>query len=359
MKKQTGKEPNEISRRVTVRDIAADIGVHFTTVAEALRDSPRVKEATKKKVRAAAERMGYRADPMLSALSAYRTQNRKPSFQGTLVWINGFSERDFFSKSHGFYNDCYAGAQRRCKELGYRLEPFWMSEPGMTPARASQILDSRQTSGVIVGPMPHGVDELDLFWDKFCSVRIGYSLRNSELTTIIADQFGNTRMLFEKLKALGFSRIGFSCPQQLDDRTNNHWSGGYLAAQQTLNEQDQLSPYFDPSNEVDHQAFVKWVKEQRPDVIITGGGKRYFEVLEAHGYAIPDQIKIVSLHADSVDGDLAGVIQNGKNVGVVSVDHLVGVIHRFKVGLETHPKVVTVLGEWKEGASFGEIASSD
>ncbi|RRJ95054.1 LacI family DNA-binding transcriptional regulator [Opitutaceae bacterium TAV4] len=40
-------------QRVTIRDIARDTGVHFTTVALALRDSPRVNAAT----RAAAEAM--------------------------------------------------------------------------------------------------------------------------------------------------------------------------------------------------------------------------------------------------------------------------------------------------------------
>lgn len=356
MSKQTGKDSEDVARRVTVRDIAAEIGVHFTTVAEALRDSPRVKEATKKKVRAAAERMGYRADPMLSALSAYRTQNHKPSFQGTLVWINGFGERDFFSKSHGFYADCYAGARRRCQELGYRLEPFWMSEPGMSAARASQILDSRRASGVIVGPMPHGVDELDLFWDKFCSVRIGYSLRNSELTTVIADQFGNARLLFEKLKSHGFQRIGFACPEIQDKRTNNHWLGGYLAAQQTQAEHERLEPFIEAATSDTSSYFLAWFEEQRPDALICGGGLRYCDALERAGYQIPEQVSVVSLHADSYDRDLAGVMQNGEDVGTASVDHLVAVIHRFKVGLETHPKVVTISGRWKDGSTFRALA---
>ncbi|MDQ8200150.1 LacI family DNA-binding transcriptional regulator [Pelagicoccus enzymogenes] len=350
MTKQTGKSSSDVARRVTVRDIAAEIGVHFTTVAEALRDSPRVKEATKKKVRAAAEQMGYRSDPMLSALSAYRTRSSKPTFQGTLVWINGFGERDFFSKGRGFYTDCFAGARRRCQELGYRLEPFWMSEPGMSAPRASQILDSRKTSGVIVGPMPHGVDELDLFWEKFCSVRIGYSLRSSELTTIISDQFGNARMLFDRFKDAGYRRIGFACPQALDDRTNNHWSGSYLASQQHYPQMEQLHPFIDRNN--DKSEFLSWMEAEKPDALICGGGRRYSDCLEAAGYRIPEQLSIACLHADSYDEDLAGIMQNGEIVGTASVDHLVAIIHRFKVGLETHPKVVTVSGKWKDGTTF-------
>lgn len=346
------KTNDQDKKRITVRDIAAELGLHFTTVAEALRDSPRVKEATKKKVREAAERMGYQADPMLAALSAYRTSKRKPSFQGILVWINGFDSPDFFEKGTGFYRETYLGAKKRCEELGYRLEMFWIAESGMTPERATQVLHDRKASGVIVGPMPHGVDELGLLWDTFCSVRIGYSLKDSKLTTVITDQFGNALMLHDKMKRYGFERIGFCCPEHIDRRTNNQWLGGYLAAQQLLDPDKQLKPYIEREKVPNPEAFINWVKEQKPDVIISGGGHRYLELLEKNGYLVPNDVNVVSLHADSVDGDLAGVVQNGINVGNVSVDHLVGIIHRFKVGLESHPKIVTVAGDWVDSERF-------
>ncbi|MBK1876459.1 LacI family DNA-binding transcriptional regulator [Pelagicoccus mobilis] len=346
------KPENKSDRRVTVREIAAEIGVHFTTVAEALRDSPRVKEATKKKVRETADRMGYQADPMLSALSAYRTQNRTPAFQGILVWINGFETRDFFSKGKGFYQDCYLGAQQRCQELGYKLEPFWMSEPGMTASRASQILHDRNASGVIVGPMPHNVDELNLFWDTFCSVRIGYSLKDSELTNITADQYENARLLYTKLHDFGFKRIGFSCSQLMNVRTNNLWLGGYLAAQKDLTAGMNLTPFLEKDTADDGREFLKWVKEQQPDVIMAADGLRYISLLQKSGYTFPGDMEVVSLHADTPQGDLAGITQNGMNVGIVSVDHLVGIIHRFRVGLETHTKTVAVVGEWKDSPNF-------
>lgn len=346
---QSGKDDK---RRTTVRDIAAVLGLHFTTVAEALRDSPRVKEATKKRVKAAAERMGYQADPLLAALSSYRTQKRNAPLQGVLVWINGFDSRDFYSKGSGFYSECFLGAEKRSRELGYKLEPFWMSEPGMTPDRASQILRSRKASGVIVGPMPHGVDELNLFWDSFCSVRIGYSLKESALTTIIADQFGNARLLYNKLLEFGFQRIGFSCPAFLDNRTNNQWLAGYLSAQRSLPKDRQLKPFIENGPVPNQSAFIDWVASHKPDVIITGTGKLYYDLLIENGYTVPGDTNVVCLHADSIEMDLAGISQNGNKVGIASVDHLIGVIHRFKVGLETHPKVVTVTGKWIGSQNF-------
>ncbi len=357
--RKTSKPNGESKRLVTVRDIAAELGIHFTTVAEALRDSPRVKDTTKKRVKDAAERMGYKAEPMLSALSTYRARKQNPVIQGILVWINGFDSKDFFSTGSGFYPECYLGAQKRCSELGYKLEPFWMSEPGMTPARASKILQDRKASGVIVGPMPLGFEELELDWDSLCSVRIGYSLKKYDLTTIIADQFGNARLLHEKLLNFGFQRIGFSCPRILDHRTNNHWLGGYLAAQESLPSDQRLAPFVEQDLNHDPSKFLSWVKSQRPDVIMIGGGLRYYQLLLENGYSVPGEICVVSLHADSHGESLAGISQNGKNVGIVAVDHLVGIIHGFKVGLETRPKTVTILGEWKDCSSFVPPSAKD
>ena len=341
-----------MERRVTVRDIAAEVGLHFTTVAEALRDSPRVKEETKRRVQEAADRMGYRVDPMLTALSAYRRGKRQPVYQGNLAWINGFGEPDFFVRNRGFYSGCFAGAKKRGSELGYRLESFWLAEPRMSAPRASRILRSRNMAGVIVGPMPLGVDELNLQWDKFCSVRIGYSVRALKLTTVVSDQFSNMRWLYEKMLGLGFRRIGFACPQLVDDRVNNRWSGAYLSMQTRYGRQECLEPFFDDEIQCSKAAFLRWHETTQPDVIITGGGTNYYEFLLEDGISVPEEVQLVSIHAEGLDNPQAGIRQNSELVGMVSVDQLVGVIHRFFHGLEPYPKTVTVRGEWKDGISF-------
>ncbi len=47
-------------KRVTIKDIAKELGVHHTTVSMALRDSPLLKDETKEKIRAKARQMKYR-----------------------------------------------------------------------------------------------------------------------------------------------------------------------------------------------------------------------------------------------------------------------------------------------------------
>ena len=77
-------------QRVTLRDIAKDAGVHFTTVGLALRNDPRVTPATAARVQASARKLGYAHDAMLSALSLYRHRNSQ-RFAGVIAYVVTYS----------------------------------------------------------------------------------------------------------------------------------------------------------------------------------------------------------------------------------------------------------------------------
>ncbi len=77
---------------VTVRDIALATGLHHTTISLGLRNSPKLRPETLKKIQSAAKRLGYVPDPMLSALNAYRQGKRAPRYQATMAWINNWPD---------------------------------------------------------------------------------------------------------------------------------------------------------------------------------------------------------------------------------------------------------------------------
>lgn len=62
-----------MSKRSTIHDIAHELGITASTVSRALSDHPRISAETKKIVRAAAERVGYRMNGVASALRSGRT----------------------------------------------------------------------------------------------------------------------------------------------------------------------------------------------------------------------------------------------------------------------------------------------
>lgn len=66
-----------MKKRVTLRDVGEAAGVHFTTAGLALRGDPRLDPETAARIIAVAQRLGYRADPLLSALSRFRHGTRE------------------------------------------------------------------------------------------------------------------------------------------------------------------------------------------------------------------------------------------------------------------------------------------
>lgn len=79
-----------MSKRSTIHDIARELNVTASTVSRALSDHPRISEDTKRIVREAAERAGYRMNGVASALRSGRTH--------TLGVIVPTADRSFFAK---------------------------------------------------------------------------------------------------------------------------------------------------------------------------------------------------------------------------------------------------------------------
>ena len=63
-------------RRVTLKDVAREVGISVSCTARALKGRPGISQATTQKVQQVADKLGYRPDPMLSALSSYRESVR-------------------------------------------------------------------------------------------------------------------------------------------------------------------------------------------------------------------------------------------------------------------------------------------
>jgi hypothetical protein len=76
----------------TLQDVATRTGVHRTTVSLALRDHPRIPAETRARVRAAAEALGYRINPLVSALMQSRRTGRAVKHV-TLAYVTNYPTR--------------------------------------------------------------------------------------------------------------------------------------------------------------------------------------------------------------------------------------------------------------------------
>lgn len=336
-----------MSPRITIRDIAARAGVHFSSVSLALRNSPKIRPELRDKIQAVARELGYVPDPVLSALNVYR-QSRKPArFQSTIAWINNWPVKDEMRRIRTFA-DYFHGATERGRELGYQIEDFWMHAPGMTPAAAASILRARGVRGLLIGPQPFARTALELDFGAFSCLAFGYSLQPARLHIVTSHQFQSVILAVHELQALGYRRIGLCLKEDWDEKVNNHYLGGLLFAQHRMPARQRVPPLLSP--ESDPESFTAWFKRHRPDVVIAidRGVRSWIESLGLH---VPEDVGIANLNVAPDDPWLAGVHQNDCLIGATAMDFLASMISRNERGLPVTPIRTLVEGVWRPGES--------
>ncbi len=342
------------ARRVTLRDVAAAAGCHFSTVSLALRNHPRLPQTTRDRVAAAAQKLGYVADPALAALSNYRTSRRRVPFRSTLAWITNYPTRDGWRKAEVFAQ-FYLGAETRAAELGYKLEIFWLRETGMTEARVSHILRARNITGLLIAPQPVPGGSLQLDWAHFSAISLGYSLASPALHVVCPHQYRAMKLAVQRLMERGYRRIGLVVLDIHDKRADQNWTAGYLVMQQLMPEAQRLPPLVPPR--WDEAVFAKWVRKHRPDAIVT----KSLEVLAAlrrMGYRVPRDLGVALITFPSPGGELSGVDENATETGAAAVDFLAGMIYRNERGVPAHPQRLLIEGTWIDGTTVRDGLSA-
>ena len=332
-------------RRVTVRDIAAAAGVHFTTVSLALRNSPLLNAKTRERLRSVAAEMGYVPDPMLDALVAYRRASRTPRFQAVLVWINNWPQREDLLKNPTF-RAYYEGAQERARQLGYLLEEAWLHEGDMTPGKLRRIIRARGIQGLLIAPQPFARTWPGIDFEGLPSICFGYSMQPAVLHVVTNHHYHTMGLVFSHLVELGYRRVGLLISEDWDAKVDNNFTAGWLIYSQRYAEKIvAIPPYKAPLEDV--SKLKKWMQRQRPDIVI--GRDADLEMLEHLGYSIPRDLGFASLDTNVKDSRISGVNENNTLIGQKAVDILVGMIHRSERGVPETPIRTLVEGIWVPG----------
>ncbi len=351
-------------RRTTLADVARKAGVHVTTVSLALRNHPRLPEATRERIQKLAERMGYKPDPYLQALVAYRSKTMPRRNPPTLAYVTNWNTRFGWQKTTA-HPQFYAGAQAKAEELGFKLEHFWMSEPGLTQARLNRILETRGINGLIIASHMRELDiALHFEWSHFSAVKIDYFPHEPGLHNVTNNQCGIVRLAMRRLVAAGYRRIGFVMHRGWDHSVDHLWTAGFLTEQANLREADRIPMFLFPDAEpidawmAESKSHVvapterlgAWLAEHKPEVVISKASfvETCFQEL---GVRVPQDLSFVDVFLDDTTGQTAGVRQNHEEVGALAVEILAGQLHHNKFGVPEIPTTTFVEGTWFDGAT--------
>jgi len=100
-----------VNPKATLQDVATRVGVHRTTVSLALRDHPRIPAATRERVKTAAAKLGYRSNPLVSALMKSRRSGRAVKHVA-LAYVTNYPTRFGWRPPHHDRPDYF---RERCK----------------------------------------------------------------------------------------------------------------------------------------------------------------------------------------------------------------------------------------------------
>jgi DNA-binding LacI/PurR family transcriptional regulator len=129
---------NRLSGRVTMKDVAAQLGVSTATVSRALKDDPAISLATRQAVAEVAQRVQYRP-----SAAARRLRTKSTSLIGVVMQSVG----------DGYIGAVVLGIQGRARELGY--QPLFFATEGRTDLEAQALdvfLSEQVTELITVSP---------------------------------------------------------------------------------------------------------------------------------------------------------------------------------------------------------------
>ncbi|MEX2382001.1 MAG: LacI family DNA-binding transcriptional regulator [Opitutales bacterium] len=332
----------------SMREVAEKAGVSVMTVSRALRNDYGVAAATRARVYQAAKAIGYRPNPMLAALMANLRANRAPKSVDVIAFLTSHRERGEWRKSRTF-SSFFNGAQERAEQLGFRLEEFWLRQPGMTDPRMSRILRARGISGVIIAPFPNPGAPMELQWENFALATIGYSLSTPILHRTTNHQIHSIRLALKKVTECGYRRIGLVLDSANDQRADHNWVMALLHYQRDVPAKDRIPPLLPDA--LTPSLVREWLRKWKPDSII-GARMELSDWLHDSGVRVPDDMGYVNIDRYPVMTGVAGIDEKSRAVGASAVNLVVEQLYFNERGIPGEPKVVLIEGAWVDGSTL-------
>jgi LacI family transcriptional regulator len=338
--------------RPTLNDIARALGYSKNTISLGLRGNPQIPAATRERIKAAADRMGYRPSAVVSQLMAQLRSARTSRLQAKLALVNANLRSDAF-RDHPTIPIYVEGCERRADSLGYDFDRFWMHDPELTAERWLRILTARGIKGIVlVGLMDtnHLPEGLAPVWERLPTVVTGVRTREPALSFCCVDHYSLALIAFERALALGYRRPGLVLDDVIDALVERRFSAGFTAGQRILERPQRIPVFGDVNGPKRTEKFRTWLDRHRPDVIFT----LYNSVLEwlrSAGRRVPEDIGVIQLEWRASRPEIAGMNQHNIVTGEAAVDMVVSQIHNNETGVQEFPRATLIGATWVDGAS--------
>ncbi len=338
---------------MSTRRIAELAGVSPTTVSLALRDSPKIPIVTRRRILAVAKRLGYRPNAKIAELMMHLRLKRNPAREACFGVFSFYPEaRPWENALH--LQRIYEGMTRRAEVLGYRLEPFWLRGPGMTPRRLRSILDARGIQGLLCFGSPQLEEEMPPELEHYAIVTQGVSVK-TPLHRVTSHAYNDMWRVLKNVRELGYKRPGLILGDYEGRRSAHAYLCVYLGWSHLVGGTTPAIPVLQLT-QLEEEPLTRWYREHQPDVIIfahhTNALADFERTMKRHGVRVPEDVGVAAV-APVLEGTrFSGLQGNQHLVGSWAVELLVGRIVNRDFGLPSHPRIEMVEMQWVEGSTL-------
>jgi DNA-binding LacI/PurR family transcriptional regulator len=137
-------------------------------------------------------------------------------------------------------------------------------------------------------------------------------------------------------------------------RFQGRWEAGVLMAARMFDDLELAAPLY-VDDLTDDASVVRWLKRQKPDVIIAPSKDvvpDIMGVVERAGLRVPQDIGFVVLACPELGTPASGIYQNGRMIGGLALDTLISLVERNERGLPLQATTLMVEGQWNEGETL-------
>jgi LacI family transcriptional regulator len=344
---------------MNLRHLAKLAELSPSAVSLALRDSPKISPATRKRVQKLAEKVGYRPDAKVVAMMSHLRKAHAVRPAACFGVISFYDHpRPWESSRH--LTRIFQGMTRRAGELGYRLEPIWLREPGMTYRRVGDILATRAIEGLLSFGSPDFSQEFPAELGQCAVVTVGLSISTPH-HRVTSHFYNDTINALNRLHRLGYRRPGLVVGTYEDGRSALAHSSAYLGwCEAHLGPRSAL-PVLRLAT-VEKKPVLGWLAEQEPDVILFVNSPDTIPhlraILRAQRRRVPRELGVAVLSHLVQGTGFSGLQQNQLLMGAWAVELLAARIANRDLGIPANPRIEMVESEWIDGGSLPTLGRS-
>lgn len=334
-------------QQVSMVDLAARAGVSQATVSRALRGNPRISEAQRRRIAQLAEAMGYRPNPLVSALMAVRRSPRRPGGLETIAFISSYRHpKEWRNKPTCV--QAFAGMEERAAELGFKVEVFSTREY-RTPGRLEKVLHTRSVRGCILGFTDTAKEDLPLGQEGLAVAGFGNYFPELPVDRTQVHGFHNVKLGLRRLRELGYERIGLAVPRYNNALVGRTWSAAYLDEQSSLPKSRRSEPFLPGSAAPEAVEFGRWLDRHQWDAVLVYKMDA-LSLAKQLRRRVPKDLGVAFLYrTDDEVRTAAGVDENIAQIGRATVDLVVEKLHTNRLGPTAYAREVLTCGYWCDG----------